>query len=957
MMNTYYLGLFLCVLGAVEARAQERDVNQRTLPSSVQELKKGFLNPPSESRPFVRWWWSNNQIEIEQVEKELDAFKAAGIGGVEINPILDPINSRKRKKLSKAPVLKWMSPEWKQVLLQTAQKAKERGLIVDLLGGSGWPFGGSFLKDEDTAYRMVVHYDEVEGPGLHEVDLKEVYKRRRSYASKHYGKPRSAKEELIYIKQFPAELSDLNEIKDISDQYQGEDRLSIEVPEGKHVIAYGVLERGFRFTGNAVTGAHGAALNHFSKSATKNYLDQIFQIDDGWNEPLSKHVRAIFSDSVEIADANFTPGMLERFRQEKGYDIEPYLALVLMPEKHVDKALQISDDLKANLRRARYDWHKFVVDTFIEAFPQTLTDYADEKAVMIRYQSGGNPAFMGIQEGSMIAHLPEAENWLNRQGYLSHDAFHDHAWRTHTLNVKYNTTAANLTGKRIVSTESMTNVLDLFQVTLAQIKQAIDMTFIGGLNHAVLHGATYSPPDVEYPGLIRFGSFFSPNNTWWPYFRKWSDYTSRLSYMFQNSEVVAEVAILGPTPDVWGESSLSKTSLAMTPNYLADLWRSFSELGVNCDYLHGDILKDAKVDKGRIEYGPMSYQMLLVLENDSMEPEVAEAIAKFAKTGGKVVYVGEPPSRSPSMVQAQKSDERVQKATQNAMAKGAQLAKPPIDPKSPDQLRKWLDETLAAAQYPRTLRPSEPKAGIHTLRRRVGDEELIFLTNTYRNQPFQGKFEYPLQGKGLWHWEPEQGSVSPYDRPYEDSSFQVELGPLESILLVTGTKEEAAPRKSLYQESSQEVILKAPWTVEFAPIEEGEPFVEKMTELSGFDQHQDPRIQKFSGQATYTNEFEWEGSAEAVLDLGDTNDSVCEIELNGKPVGVSWYGSKRFDVGKYLVPGKNTLKIKYTTTLFNGLQENVIFQHLWDIWGKHRKEKTRVLQASGLLGPVKLLTP
>ena len=52
--------------------------------ASVDELYTLFKDPPSEARPFVRWWWNGDCIEVDELERELDVMKAAGIGGVEI---------------------------------------------------------------------------------------------------------------------------------------------------------------------------------------------------------------------------------------------------------------------------------------------------------------------------------------------------------------------------------------------------------------------------------------------------------------------------------------------------------------------------------------------------------------------------------------------------------------------------------------------------------------------------------------------------------------------------------------------------------------------------------------------------------------------------------------------------------------------------------------------------------
>ena len=53
-------------------------------------LFEKFQNPAADARPMVRWWWNGNCVEAEEIRRELELMKEAGIGGVEINSIAMP---------------------------------------------------------------------------------------------------------------------------------------------------------------------------------------------------------------------------------------------------------------------------------------------------------------------------------------------------------------------------------------------------------------------------------------------------------------------------------------------------------------------------------------------------------------------------------------------------------------------------------------------------------------------------------------------------------------------------------------------------------------------------------------------------------------------------------------------------------------------------------------------------
>ncbi|MDR1814483.1 MAG: hypothetical protein LBR18_06505, partial [Tannerella sp.] len=58
--------------------------------SEDDSLYELFRNPPATAKPFVRWWWNGDKLSAKEIVRELDVMKAAGIGGVEINPIAFP---------------------------------------------------------------------------------------------------------------------------------------------------------------------------------------------------------------------------------------------------------------------------------------------------------------------------------------------------------------------------------------------------------------------------------------------------------------------------------------------------------------------------------------------------------------------------------------------------------------------------------------------------------------------------------------------------------------------------------------------------------------------------------------------------------------------------------------------------------------------------------------------------
>jgi hypothetical protein len=333
----------------------------------------------------------------------------------------------------------------------------------------------------------------------------------------------------------------------------------------------------------------------------------------------------------------------------------------------------------------------------------------------------------------------------------------------------------------------------------------------------------------------------------------------------------------------------------------------------------------------------MSYQLLIVADAKSMMPATAEAIRDFAKGGGKVVFVNRTPDRAPGLRDAGAGDDLVRAATDDAIHAGAVRMSGPPDGCGLGALRDWTLAMLNRVRAERALAIRAPQDGLYSLHHRAPDAEVFFFANTYRRESSRSRVDFALgeSGRGLWRWNPETGERTPYELPWDTAGFEIDLRPLESVLLVTGPKQDPKPRPAPSGDRPAAFTLATPWHVTFHPIRTNETFTRTMPALADFTARDDPLVRRFSGTAVYQTTFRLDETPYTTLDLGWDNDFISEVELNGHKLGVNWYGSRRFDLQGALEKGENHLTIRYTTTLWNAM-------------------KDRDLQPSGLIGHVTL---
>lgn len=113
------------------------------------EPAASWPEPTRENKPWTRWWWLGSAVDEASLTRELEAFAAAGLGGVEITPIYGVRGAEARH-------IDFLSPRWMQLLEHTGREAKRLGLGVDMATGTGWPFGGPWVAPLDGAQKAVL---------------------------------------------------------------------------------------------------------------------------------------------------------------------------------------------------------------------------------------------------------------------------------------------------------------------------------------------------------------------------------------------------------------------------------------------------------------------------------------------------------------------------------------------------------------------------------------------------------------------------------------------------------------------------------------------------------------------------------------------------------------------------------------------------------------------------------
>ncbi len=870
---------------------------QNNLP---QDLFDRFVKPPEESKPFVRWWWNGNSLDRSEIVRELDLLKASGVGGVEINPIAMPPHEGDVPK-----GLVWLSPEWNQMLAFALREMARRGMIADVIIGTGWPFGGEFIRPEETNQRMVVVKREVEGPITLSLPLPDLMAEAEIEESALAVEP-----ELRFVRMAPENASAIDDCIDVPVPAGKVETLEVTVPAGRYVVHIGLWYRGTRTVANGAPGGRGPVMDHYDAEVVAAYLNRMSdRLGPYLPGGMGHYIRAMFCDSMELAGANWTDDLPEQFSQRRGYDLTPYLPFVFHGRYSGYEKPLGQEPFGDCIRRARYDFNRTLLELYMERFVKQVREWCHKQGVQFRYQAYGAPWLMDMPAGYMVPDIPESNNWLFSKG-----GPYKHGYWTWN---EYTASGGHLAGRKIISTEAMTNVSGVFRTELADIKQADDENFVMGINHSVLHGYNYSPPEAGFPGWVRYGTYFSEQNPWWPYFAQWTRYNARLSAVFQAADHVPQCAVLAPLADLEAEVGLWRTPFQTQKAHR--LWEPLQRNGYAVDYLHEEMVKNCHTESGALTYGSMRFPVVFLVGARSIRKATADVLARFVAGGGKLVFVDDTPSRGLSMCERGDVDQQVATQMADLLKTYGESCVQVASPEEENFSDTWVHDVLKQLSVEPLVEIEQSHEATFVRAYQYDKSHLLFFANTSRKQASRFGAVCRCDDGTPWLWDPHSGRRCLLAHDEETGRFEIELDPLESALVVMepeplteGPQEETALQ---VPGTAQAATVSGRWQGTFVPVQ-GAGFTAEFDGLPNLGSSADSRLNAFAGKVAFDAEIEVDDDEYDFLDLGMV-DGVTEVVLNGCSLGSRWYGRHLYRLNRTLKRGRNHVRIMLTTVLAN----------------------------------------
>lgn len=246
MKRKIFFILLAAVFAAGIAFAEKLPVAKAFRPEK--ELYKTFANPDARHRPYVRWWWNGARVNEQEILRELDVMHKAGIGGVEINTIQFPDQTADTVGCA---ALTWLSDEWIRMVNVAADGCRERGMSATSSSGSAGPSAPNTLRPRSRCRCSIPLRSMSRAAGLPSTAT-----RCWAWANAQVANPRSnPTKELLFIRLMPKHVAHFTEGVSYDDQ-AGNDTITVDVPEGEHVLYFFVKLNGYS---RVILGAPGAS--------------------------------------------------------------------------------------------------------------------------------------------------------------------------------------------------------------------------------------------------------------------------------------------------------------------------------------------------------------------------------------------------------------------------------------------------------------------------------------------------------------------------------------------------------------------------------------------------------------------------------------------------------------------------------------------------------------------------
>jgi hypothetical protein len=548
--------------------------------------KEFFQNPTTDPDYSVSgfWFW-NDEITDERTKEQLAIMKR-------IHANQPVVHSRFGLQNE------YLSQDWFDRIKSVIENCKENGQKIWLYDENNWPSGNcAWTITLEEKYRE--HYLQFETIDLMENECFEPDLTARNYIAVSAFTDSKAEnlmkpgKQLIYTAQKETQVI---AVYVAVDEYE---------PVGKLCVDYLSKE----------------AIGIFIEKTHEKYREQM-------GEDFGKIITGIFMDETRFCNAMpWTKTLPEEFLKRKGYDMLPYLPLLIRKTGQSNKF--------------RYDYYDVISDLYNEATFKQVYDWCDqhnmksmghflgEETIATQSYFGGD-----MLRGYQYFHVPAIDHLGNGIG---------------SLDAKFAVSACHSYGKSRIACEAFG--ASGWDINYEDMVRISNWLFQQGINLIIMHGFYYSIRDERSQD---FPPSYFYQWKYWDHMPGYVKMANRMMKLLSEGRHEAEILVYTPMetfwnyfePDLtvktgfWKEGPWIKEERAkFIDNQFQLLCNGLTDKNLDYDILHGDAACNFRVE-GKELVNTLSkerFQVFILPLTEILTVDMVRLLNEFAENGGCII--------------------------------------------------------------------------------------------------------------------------------------------------------------------------------------------------------------------------------------------------------------------------------------------------------------------------------
>lgn len=472
----------------------------------AQDYRKEFISPTDDLRPLIIWQWMDGLVTKEAITKDLEAFKAAGLAGVQNFQI-----GGDRQIRVGDPTCAIGSEKWKGMMRWAMDECQRLGLTFGTHNCPGWSSSAYPTVTPEYSMQKLI-FSETKMPDVNVTKGKIKQQKVTITLPRPEIDAKYNYYEDICVLALPNDsiirkesIVNLTEYFDRSSQVVNIPSAVAQGIKGYNILRFGHTTNGKTNQAQAPLSGQGLECDKMRREAVRAFWDAYPQmLIDLAGPHAGKTFNMIEIDSYEAGGQDWSVVLPDEFLKRKKYDIMPYLPYI---------AGRTIIDSKEESARFKKD----LVDVVTSLFAENYYGYMNELVrktpgmqLMIEpYGTGGQKPFQVLDIHKILREADNAvvatEFWVKPETW---------GWKDMK---RHEQVMRNLQRPLLVAEAFTCWPLHAWKDDPQSLKPICDRAFCHGVNRMMLHAGACNPWTNVEPGMSFgiWGTHFVPNQTWW----------------------------------------------------------------------------------------------------------------------------------------------------------------------------------------------------------------------------------------------------------------------------------------------------------------------------------------------------------------------------------------------------------------------------------------------------------